>query len=71
MLGMLPLVKAFENTKEHLIQFRPYLLHYLHFIMYHGALVVDKTIYECECYSMAMIDGKPGMLQSHVDSQGL
>jgi hypothetical protein len=70
MLGILPLMEAFENTKENSIPFHPCLLHYLHFIMNH-ALLVNKTICECECYSMATTDGTPGMLPSHVDSQGL
>ncbi len=55
MIGMRPVMEAFEKMKEHLIPFHPCLLHYLHFIMNLTLVVVQD--HECECYSMAMIDG--------------
>ena len=40
MLGILPPMESFENVKEHVFLFHPFLMHYLHFIVNHASLVV-------------------------------
>ncbi len=45
MLGMLPFMEAFENTREHSIHFCPCSLHYLHFIMNHALVVVQDHLW--------------------------